>query len=232
METPEHKTASASANQELKALLEIENTNRRGAWYNCLTNCLPYANFTSGEPEILFNPAGFTYYNLELTNIPEDRTLITNYTIPTLIDTFLISEGVGISIEARTPTKAVDISYGDILGFHLYRTFAEPENHLFKTNKPRASIIGEETEIVINDVPEQVLPTTSIELLDAIILHYGFNDAKIKLIYLPEMEQYELVFSINTNQMTSSKIQALVQKLGWFLPRYYSYLICDLNQYE
>ncbi|MBL7478388.1 hypothetical protein [Legionella bononiensis] len=222
-------STSVSATQELKALLEIENANRRASWYHCLTNCLPYAIFTSGEPEIIFNPAGLTYYNLELTSVLEDRSNLTSYTIPELIDTFLINEGVGIAIEARNPKQAIDLSYGDILGFHLHRTFSEPEDHWFKTNKPHGSIIQEGMDILISDVPKQILPTASIELLEAIMRHYGLNDAKVKLIYLPETEQHELVFSIDKNQLEPSKIQSLLQKLGWFLPRYYSYLVCDLN---
>ena len=224
-----NNSTSASATQELKALLVIENANRRASWYNCLTNCLPYAIFTSGEPEIIYNPAGLTYYNLELTSIPEDRSNLTSFTIPDLIDSFLINEGVGIAIEARNPKEAIDLSYGDILGFHLYRTFSEPEDHWFKTNKPHVSIIREGMDVLISDVPKQILPTASIELLEAIMQHYGLNDAKIKLIYLPETEQHELVFSIDKNQLKPSAIQTLLQKLGWFLPRYYSYLVCDLN---
>lgn len=195
MNTLENKATSVSATQELRALLEIENVNRRASWYNCLTNCLTYAIFTSGEPEIIFNSAGLTYYNLELTSITEDCSIVTSYTIPELIDRFLINEGVGIAIEAGNPKQAIDLSYGDILGFHLYRTFSEPEDHLFKTNKPHVSIIREGIDILIRDVPEQILPPISIELLEAIMRHYGLNDAKVKLIYLPETEQHELVFS-------------------------------------
>ncbi|KTD46198.1 hypothetical protein [Legionella quateirensis] len=222
-------STSVTATQELRALLEIEHANRRAAWYHCLTNCLPYAVFTSGEPEIIFNPAGLTYYNLELTSIVEDRSNITIYTIPELIDTFLINEGVGIAIEARNPKQAIDLSYGDILGFHLYRTFSEPEDHVFNTNKPQVSIIREGMDILISDVPKQILPTASIELLEAIMQHYGLKEAKVKLLYLPETDQHELVFSIDKNQLEPSKTQALLQKLGWYLPRYYSYLVCDLN---
>jgi hypothetical protein len=232
MNTLKYKATSVSATKELRALLEIELTNRGASWYHCLTRCLPYALFTSGEPEILFNPAGLTYYNLELTSIPEDPSLITGHTIPELIDTFLINEGVGIAIEARNPKQAIDISYGDLLGFHLYRTFGEPEDHLFKTNTPHASVIRQGIDILISAVPEDILPTTSLELLDAIVQHYGLEDARIKLIYLPETVQYELVFSIGNNQLTPRKKQALLQKLGWFLPRYYSCLICDLSTVE
>ncbi|WP_454781883.1 hypothetical protein [Legionella sp. WA2022007384] len=230
MDTPEKKAASVSATQELRALFEIDNSNRKAAWYNRLIMCLPHALFTSGEPEIIFNPEGLTYYNLELTaTIPDDNSTITSYNIPELIDSFLINEGVGIAIEARNPKQAIDLSYGDVLGFYLYRTFAEPEDHSFKTDKPRAQLIREGSDILINDVPAQILPNTSIKLLEAIMQHFGINDAKIKLVYLPETEQHELVFSINKNQLAPSKIQALLQKLGWFLPRYYSYLVCDLN---
>ncbi len=230
MDAPENKATSVSATQELRALFEIDNTNRQIAWYNRFITCLPHAIFTSGEPEIIFNPAGFTYYNLELTEtIPENGSTLTSYTIPELIDTFLVNEGVGIAIEARNPKQVLDLSYGDVLGFHLYRTFAEPENHPFKTEKPHASIIREDTDILISDVPAQILPTTSIKLLEAIMQHFGIEDAKIKLVYLPETDQHELVFSIDKNQFAPSKIPALLQKLGWFLPRYYSYLACDLN---
>ncbi|WP_454783891.1 hypothetical protein [Legionella sp. WA2024007413] len=230
MDTPENRALSFSATQELRALFEIDSTNRKSAWYNRLITCLPHAIFTSGEPEIIFNPAGLTYYNLELPeSIPEDGSTITSYTIPELIDTFLINEGVGITIEARNPRQAIDLSYGDILGFHLYRTFAEPKDHPFKTDKPHAHIIRGGTDILISDVPAQILPSTSIKLLEAILQHFGINDAKVKLVYLPENDQHELVFSINKNQFTSSKTQALLEKLGWFLPRYYSYLACDLN---
>lgn len=230
MDTPEKKAASVLATQELRALFKIDKINRKAAWYNRLITCLPHAIFTSGEPEIIFNPEGLTYFNLELTEtIPEIGSTITNYTIPELIDSFLINEGVGIAIEARNPKQAIDLSYGDVLGFHLYRTFAEPEDHPFKTDKPHADIIREGTDILISDVPSQILPATSIKLLEAIMQHFGIKDTKVKLVYLPETEQYELVFPIDKNQFAPSKIQALLQKLGWFLPRYYSYLACDLN---
>ena len=230
MDIPKNKAIAASATQELKALFEIDNTNRKTAWYSRLITCLPHAIFTSGEPEIIFNPAGLTYYNLELTEtVLEEGNIITSYTIPELIDTFLINEGVGIAIEARNPKQAIDLSYGDVLGFHLYRTFAEPENHPFKTEKPHPDIIREGTDLLISDVPAQILPASSIKLLEAIMQHFGIDDPKIKLVYLSETDQHELVFSIDKNQFTPSQIQALLQKLGWFLPRYYSYLACDLN---
>ncbi|PWY54499.1 hypothetical protein DGG96_16565 [Legionella qingyii] len=230
MDTPEYKAASVSATQELRALFEIDKPNRQAAWYNRLITCLPHAIFTSGEPEIIFNPAGLTYFNLELPEIiPEDSSSITCYTIPELIDSFLINEGVGIAIEAWNPKKAIDLSYGDVLGFHLYRTFTEPEAHPFKTNKPHVSIIHKGTDILVSDVPVQILPTTSIKLLEAIMLHFGIHDAKVKFLYIPETEQNELVFSFDKNQFESSKLQVLLQKIGWFLPRYYSYLACDLS---
>ncbi|WP_133135330.1 hypothetical protein [Legionella rowbothamii] len=230
MDKPENKPTSVSTTQELRALFEIDNINRKAAWYNRLITCLPHAIFTSGEPGIIFNPEGFTYYNLELpVTIPNEGSTITSYTIPDLIDTFLISEGVGIAIEARNPKQAIDLSYGDVLGFHLYRTFSEPEDHPFKTEKPHPSIIREGADILINDVPAQILPATSIKLLEAIMQHFGINDAKIKLVYFPETDQHELVFSIEKNQLEPSKIQALIQKLGWFLPRYYSYFAFDLD---
>lgn len=229
VDTHENQAASLAATQELRALFEIANTNRQAAWYNRLVTCLPHVILTSGKPEIIFNSAGFTYYNLELTEtIPEDST-VTSYTIPELIDTFLINEGVGIAIEAHSPKRAIDLSYGDVLGFHLYRTFAEPEGHLFKTDKPHALIIREGADILISDVPTQILPATSIDLLEAVMQHFGINDPKVKLVYLPETEQHELVFSFDMNQFPHTKTQALIQKLGWFLPRYYSYLACDLD---
>ncbi len=228
MDTSENKAISLSATQELKALLEIDRTNRRAAWYNRLITCLPHAIFTSGEPEIIFNPAGLTYYNLELARTtPKEGGA--SYTIPELIDTFLIHEGIGIAIEARNPKQTIDLSYGDVLGFHLYRTFTEPEDHPFKTDQLHPHIIREGTDILINDVPAQILPVTSIKLLEAIMQHFGINEAKIQLIHLPETAQNELVFSIDKNQLAPNEIQALIQKLGWFLPRYYSYLACDLN---
>lgn len=159
----------------------------------------------------------------------ESDDAITHYTLPDLIDTFLINEGVGIAIEAHNPAQAIDLSYGEVLGFYLHRTFAEPEDHPFKTDKPHARIIRAGADILINDVPEQVLPASSVKLLDAIMRHFGIKDPQIKLVYLPETQQYELVFSIDTEHFTPSKTQTLIQKLGWFLPRYYSYLACDLN---
>jgi len=189
VDTLKNKTTSFSATQELRALFEITKSNRRAAWHNRLMTCLPHAIFTSGDPEIIFNPAGLTYYNLELTETtPKDDSTTTSYTIPELIDSFLINEGVGIAIETRAPERAIDLSYGDILGFHLYRTFAEPVAHPFKTDKPRASIIREGANIIINDLPEQVLPTTTINLLEAIMHHLGINNPKIKLVFLPETE--------------------------------------------
>ncbi len=230
MISPDDKTASIAITKELKALFEIAAANRQAAWHQRLITCLPHAIFVSGESDIIFNPAGLTYYNLELcgTNAENDPN-ITRYTLPELIDTFLINEGVGIAIEARNPEHAIDLSYGDVLGFHLYRSFAEPKEHPFKTDKPRAGIIREGADLLINEVPAEVLPATTISLLEAVMQHFGIDEPKIRLIYLPETEQQELVFSIKADEFTQEQAQALVQKLGWFLPRYYSCLACNLD---
>lgn len=230
MDTSEDKDACVCATQELIALFDIANANRKDAWHNRLITCLPRALFTSGEPDIIFNHAGLTYYNLKLTEAALDvGSNLTKCAIPALIDTFLINEGIGIAIEASNPKQSINLSYGDVLGFHLYRTFAEPGEHPFKTNKPRASLISKGADLLINDVPAQILPTTSIKLLVAIMQHFGIKDPTIKLVYLPENEQNELVFSIDKHQFEPGKSQELLQKLGWFLPRYYSYSVCDLN---
>lgn len=230
MNTSKINAASISATQELSALVEITKTNRQFAWHSRLITCLPHAIFTGGKPEIIFNPAGFTYYNLEIADSnPESESKITYYNIPELIDTFLIHEGVGIAIEAHDPKQVIDLSYGDILGFYLNRTFSEPEEHLFQTDKPRAHIISKDMEIYIENVPTEILPTASIKLLESIMLHLGINKPNIKLAYLIETKQYEIVFLVESNDMEPNKAQTIIQKLGWFLPRYYSYLICDLN---
>lgn len=228
--TFKYQTSAISATQELNALFKIDRTNRQTAWYYRLAACLPHAIFTSGQPEIIFNRAGFTYYNLELAqNIPKANNSTTHYTIPELVDTFLINEGVGIAIEARTPEHTLDLSHGDILGFHLYRTFAEPEDHPFKTDQAPAHCIPKGADLIINEVPAKVLPESTVKLLKDIMHHFGVKNAQIKLIHLPETKQNELVFSIDKNQIAPNKAQELLQKLGWFLPRYYSYLACDLN---
>ena len=66
MDTSENKATTVSATQELIALFEIDTINRKTAWYSRLISCLPHAIFTCGKPEIIFNPEGLTYYNLEL----------------------------------------------------------------------------------------------------------------------------------------------------------------------
>ncbi|WP_255464179.1 hypothetical protein [Legionella sp. PC997] len=65
-------------------------------------------------------------------------------------------------------------------------------------------------------MPAQIQPSTSVKLLEAILQHFGINDAKVKLVYLPGNDLHELVFSIGKNQFTSSKTHALLKKLGWF----------------
>ena len=230
MDTAKYSEASITATQELSALLEISKKNRQVAWHHRLITCLPQALFTSAEPEIIFNPAGFTYYNLKIATQAEkedDKQIC--YTLPKLIDSFLIREGVGIAIEAQTPQKAIDLAYGDVLGFHLYHTFAEPKKHPFKTDKPRAGMVRAGSELVINEVPNEILPAVSISLLHSILQHLKVKTPEIKLLHLPETAQNELVFSVDGNQFSQSEQQALIQKLGWFLPRYYSYLVCDLD---
>lgn len=222
---------SVKATRELIALFEIDNDNRQAAWHQRLIACLPHAVFSAAQPQIIFNPSGMTYYNLKLDeNNRKNDNSEPGYHIPELIDTFLIHEGVGIAINADRPKHAIDLSYGDIVGFHLYRSFAEPDAHPFKSDKPRAHLISHDDDILVKEVPEQVLPSASIKLLTAIMQHYGINSPQIKLIYLKESEQHELVFSYDAEQLEIDKSQQLLQKLGWFLPRYYTYCACNLNK--
>ena len=221
-----------AVNLELNALLDISPENRKGAWSHRLAFCLPRATFTSGEPDIIFNPQGLTYYNLKLlegSSVSEDAK---RYQLPELIDGFLIHEGVGIAIESSNPKRTIDLSYGDILGFHLHRSFDEPVEHLFKTDKPRASIIDKGVDVILSDVSPEVLPATVNTLLKAIMTHIGIKQPEIKMMYLPAMEQYELIFGIDNSQLSTEKRHHFIQKLGWFLPRYYAFTACDLSQIE
>lgn len=221
-----------AATLELKALLEIDPNNRRGAWHGRLMTCLPQAIFSCGEPDIIFNSAGFTYYNLEIPTIDAEGNITGDnkrYHLPELIDTFLITEGVGIVLEARHPQQTIDMSYGDILGFHLHRTFAEPQEHIFQTDKPAIDIIREGAEIIIEQISEQILPANTLSLLEAVLQHFGVATPEIKLLYFPETQQHELIFSLEADSFSAQETQLLLQKLGWFLPRYYSYSISDLN---
>lgn len=213
--------------REIAALLSIPQENRRHAWFARLASCLPHATFEGGTPELVYNPDGFTYFSLELPQTKDDKQ---PYTILELAYKFVLPEGVGVIIEARDPEKTLDLSYGDILGLTLNGSFGEPNAHLFKTDGPRCKTLPPGTECLLSEPPESVLPSQTKALLLEIMAHYEIKAPEIKLAYLPAREQHELLFSITPQIMKSTEAALeLSKRIGWFLPRYYAYLCCDIE---
>ncbi|MCE3238229.1 MAG: hypothetical protein K0R24_1210 [Gammaproteobacteria bacterium] len=214
-----HKTAL------IDQLLQVPLNRRDIRWQIEFSTHLPAASFQCGNPQIITGPDGFPYFQLLL---PLPGVSFESFSILKMMDDFLLSEGLGVVLNADKSQPDWVLSYGDIVNLKLKGSLLSPEKHPFATqNKMGTETLGKGSTIVAGKLAADLYPSTVSGPLRKMLQHNGVRDPKVALMVLhPEKQSgFELAFNITPQNFSSEEhYLSVFQAIGWFLPKHYAYL--------
>lgn len=234
-ETEEEKQASYLGNLEHTALIDqllrVPREERNDDWVGNFLSHVATASFVCGDPQVMQGPDNFPYFQLF---IPEANKPFQCYVLEHMLDDFLLENGLGVALEPREGQVEWVLTYGDLLHYSVHRTFAIPQDHPFGKVKEGDEVIATDEEVLVGAPSEHILPFAARAVIRSFLQAQGVTEPKVCLIDRASSGKgQDLVFNLVPEQFESqAHYRAIMQALGWFIPRYYSYIGAQERAFE
>lgn len=208
-------------------LLTVPFGERDEVWRDTFLNNIAECTLKLADTEVVIGPDGYPYFQLE--SVPKDQNFQAFVIRNRLLD-FVLPKGFGIAINTQNENPDWIFTYGDLVNYSLNDEFYTDESVFSQKNEK--TIIGKDEDILVGQPSELILPTILRTQLREFLDHYGVKNPKIMLIarnYKDESKvSQDLVFNIVPKQFrTEKEFSSLMDAIGWFLPRHYSYIGLD-----
>ena len=205
-------------------LIAVPAENRDEQWSQSFLENIVQASFRCGDPQVITGPDGFPYVQL-LMPIPKERFQC--YVIEHMVDDFLLELGYGIVINPDSQQPDWVLSYGDLMNFDLTGSFYTNEPSPFNTLKEDEIIQGDE-KVLVGQPSELILTQMNRNVLRNFLLNNGVESPKVLLMSRTSANgaaSQELVFNLTPADFENEEVfRSVMQNLGWFLPRHYSFV--------
>lgn len=206
-------------------LLQTPKAQRNEDWRETFLQHIIHASFRCAEPQVITGPDGFPYFQLFL---PEPYQPFQCYVIDRMKDDFLLELGYGVVINPGTDSADWVLSYGDILNLKLNGGFFAKGDYPFASGAG-PEIIQEEEQVMIGQPNETLVPHAARKLLANLLQANGIQNPKIMLMMRQQKDgsgaYQDLVFNLTAEQFDSqAHYKNVMQTIGWYLPRHYSYV--------
>jgi hypothetical protein len=201
-------------------LLQIPSIERNDEWKKIFLENVGAACFRS-DNKISIGPDGFPYFELYA---PIENQSFQRFVIDEIVPDYLLKEGFGISINPNKEKTDWVFSYGDIVNYYLKKEFyTKIHNNKLINNKNN-------TESLIAQPSESLLPNDTRIALKNALSHIGINDVKLFLLHRLSNNSQELVFNITPDKLkNNNELFDLAQiVISWHLPKHY--LTCGANE--
>ncbi|MCS4227381.1 hypothetical protein [Sphingobacterium sp. BIGb0165] len=208
-------------------LMEVPFAERDELWRDTFLNNIAECTLKLAETEVVIGPDGFPYFQLE--SVPKDQNFQA-FVIKNRLKDFVLPKGFGIAINTQNENPDWIFTYGDLVNYFLNEEFYTDESIFSQKNDQ--TTIGKDEEILVGQPSETILPYHVRTQLREFLDYYGVKNAKIMLIARnykdEEKASQDLVFNIVANQFrTEKEFTNIMEAIGWFLPRHYSYIGLD-----
>ncbi|TDS12164.1 hypothetical protein [Sphingobacterium paludis] len=212
-------------------LLRVPREERNDDWVGNFLSHVGTASFACGEPQVIQGPDNFPYFQIF---VPEANKPFQCYVLEHMLDDFLLENGFGVALEPKGGEVEWVLSYGDLLHYSVHRTFAIPQDHPFGKASEGDETIQSDEEMLVGAPSEFVLPPLARNVIKSFLQAQGVQDPKVCIIDRAQTGKgQDLVFNIVPWQFESqAHYRAIMQALGWFLPRYYSYIGAEEPAFE
>lgn len=214
----------------LYELIQIPPAERDEKWQQKFLENIGHASFRCGDPQVVTGPDGLPYFQLFL---PEPNQRFQCYAIDNMKDDFLLSSGLGVVINLIDNKPDWVLSYGDILNFHLNKTFYTTTATDFSNNIGNETITEDE-KVMVGQPSEILLPQQTRQLLADFLKTNGVATPKVLLMMRHKKDgtgvSQDLVFNVTPhNFKEEATYKSIMQAIGWYLPKHYSYMSMDEN---
>lgn len=201
-------------------LIKVSPEDRDEQWQKSFLENIVHASFRCGDPQIIIGPDGFPYFQLL---IPKPNESFQCYVIDRMKDDYLLESGYGVVINPDAGQPDWVLSYGDIMNLDLNGSFYTTGPTPFSTAKQDETIENNEN-VLVGQPSEYILSKLNRSVLREFLIFNGVTSPKVFLMSRSNGAQ-ELVFNLTPEDFESEEIfRDLMQRLGWFLPRHYSYV--------
>ncbi|MEZ5013969.1 MAG: hypothetical protein R2794_06725 [Chitinophagales bacterium] len=217
----------------LYKLVQTARNERDEKWRQTFLDNIGQASFRCGDPQVKTGPDGFPYFKLFL---PEANKEFQCFVIDKMKDDFLLASGFGVVINPTPDGADWVLSYGDILNFHLNKTFYTTTETAF-SRETNNEVINANEEVLIAQPSEILLPKQTRNLLAEFLKRNGIHAPKILLLVRPGSDgngvSQDLVFNLTPNNFTDENTyNRVMQIISWYLPRHYSFVGMDEKSFK
>ncbi len=210
---------------EIYHLVAVPKPDRDKTWDAAFLANLAEASFRCGTPQIIQGPDDFPYFQLFL---PEPGVGFQCYVIDRMKDDFLLERGLGVVVNPGPAGPDWVLSYGDIVNFALTQEFYTTGETSF-SKEVSDEVIETEEQVLVGQPSETLLPRATRNVLREYLQTNGIATPKVALLMRrlrdkPGVSQ-DLVFNIGPRDFSSEALyRSVMQRIGWFLPRHYSFV--------
>lgn len=160
--------------------------------------------------------------------LPEPNTHFECFVMERMIPGFLLQSGIGVVINPTAGSADWVLSYGDLLNLHLNGVFYTPTENYFSKERGNETLAEEEKGMVAQPA-ETLLPKQTRALIASFLKENGVANPKILLLLRHTKEgngtSQDLVFNLTPEDFTDKETyQEVMKRMGWYLPRHYSYV--------
>lgn len=214
-------------------LLQIPPEQRDEKWQTEFLEHIPLASFRCGDPQVQTGPDGFPYFELYL---PEPNKEFQCYVIDRMKDDFLLDSGFGVVINPGSQSADWVLTYGDILNYHIRKEFYTTDDSFF-LQKPGKEILAEQEEVLIAQPSEKLLPAKARKIISGFLELNGVKSPKVLLMSrkLPDGKgvSSDIVFNVTPEDFNNESLyRSVMQSIGWYLPRHYTYIGVDEKMFS
>lgn len=206
------------------SLIRVPAEERDEQWNKSFLENIVQASFRCIDPQVITGPDGFPYVQLLM---PKPNESFQCYVIERMKDDFLLKSGYGVVINPEDGKPDWVLSYGDIMNLDLNGSFYTAGLTPFSASVEDETIDGEES-VLVGQPSELILSKLNREVLREFLTRNGIKSPKVFLMSrAPKNAEasQELVFNITPADFESEEVfRYVMQSLGWFLPRHYSFV--------
>lgn len=193
---------------------------RNPEWQTAFLSNIEDASFACSDPQVMSGPDGFPYFVL---NTPEPNKEFQCFVVKHMVPDFILENGIGIVVNPSKGQPDWVFTYGELVNYHLRKEFySESKNWYIQTEN---QVNGDE-QLLVAQPSEYIIPLQTRNIMKQYLKQYTNAEVKILLTNRAEGEEFlqQLVFNLTPSDFqTEENFNGVMQNLGWFLPRHYTY---------
>ncbi len=222
---PDRPECDINKSYKLVEILKVPREKRDGNWYDTFYANVANASFACGTTQVLTGPDGFPYFILRS---PQENQSFESFCIENMKDDFLLKKGWGVVFNPAEDKSADWVfTYGDIVNFHINKTFKSPVaeadfNHVAFTDNVGTTTL--EKQVMIGQPSQTYLPEPTRKVLKSFLQSKGIRKPKVMLVSSCDEGQTTRRLALNIspeNYPERTQLDHVMQQVGWFLPNDY-----------